>query len=286
MRARLVRGLALIALLSAGCASAPDWTVSPPDSAGKSPAQVTQDVRLDYDRGFDQVAALLPENSQDPGHATLGQVIKFRKWGAVWAELASDDLRTIEEGYWNASLIVVVPPGHEALDHMVATLQVDVLPEVILLAIKPERVSERWAGLFMIHELSHLMDRAVGTEPRNPTREQFLQGELRAYEIEVTAANLVSNSALGKQIDHWLEKWRPSTHEELLERARSMGASVMASLETSMGSTRPLSEAELSMRFGFYVMAFLLRHAAARGDPPEALYAIMESLLPASLGNK
>ena len=75
----------------------------------------------------------------------------------------------------------------------------------------------------------------------NPTREQFLEGELRAYEIEQLAASLLSQGALENRMDRLLARWQPSSHEELADLFRNMSATDWNSLEAALASpTRAL----------------------------------------------
>jgi hypothetical protein len=178
--------------------------------------------------------------------------------------------------------MVVVPPGHEVLKRMVATLEVrlESNPPLNVLLVKPESVSELWSGIVLSHELSHLMDRVHQTEPNNPTRQQFLEGELRAYEIEQLAANLLSQGALEKQMDRLLARWRPSSHEELAHLFSDMPAADWDSLEAALASPAAESEAEMKLRGGFYMIALSLRFLAAQERGRESMLAMLGGLYP------
>jgi len=153
MRTVAIAVMLVIAFLGAACTTVPRASSSQV-AAPQSISQITETIRLAYNRGFE----LLAQQSGD------------------------------SRGAW----MVVVPPGHEVLKRMVATLEVRIEsnPPLNVLLVKPESVSELWPGIVLSHELSHLMDRVYQTEPNNPTRQQFLEGELRAYEIEQLAASL------------------------------------------------------------------------------------------------
>jgi len=76
--------------------------------------------------------------------------------------------------------MVVVPPGHEVLKRMAATLEIwiEANPPLTVLLVRQERVSELWSGIVLSHELSHLMDRGGG-KPYFPALEQEIRLRLQ-----------------------------------------------------------------------------------------------------------
>jgi hypothetical protein len=256
MRTVAAAVLMAIAFLGAACTTVPRSPRSQ-NAAPQSTSQVADTVRLAYNRGFERLAAKIPEQSAGSRYDRLQRLKSFREEWVRWAELKGSAYHALEGGYERGAWMVVVPPGHEVLNQMVATLEVrnEFNPALTVLLVKPVSLSEPWSGIVLAHELSHLMDRVYQTEPLNPTREQFLEGELRAYEIEQLAASLLSQGELEERMDRLLASWQPSSHEEILDRFRNMPASEWDSLEAALASPAPHSEAEMKLRAGFYVIA-------------------------------
>ena len=115
------------------------------------------------------------------------------------------------------------------------------------------------AGLFLTHELSHLADRVLKVEPPNPTRAQFLMGELRAYDLELMAADLVSAGRLRRGLDALLDDWQLESLERVTERCGRMEPRESASLNTAISGGDPQSAAEGRLRNGFFAAALVLR---------------------------
>jgi hypothetical protein len=266
------------ALFGVGCATTPTIPTLATATPARSAEEIAEAVRLSYNRGFERLALSLAEQGHDPSYARLQQVKNFRERWVRWAELDGNIYRALEGGYTGGAWITVVPPGHEVLKRMVATLQVESNPTLTVLLVKPEMITERWAGIILVHELSHLMDRLYQVEPMNPTREQFLEGELRAYEAEILAASLLTRGALERQMDMLLAQWRPASHEELIDRVRAIDPADWDKLETTMASAVPESMAEQSLRGGFYVIALSIRFAGTQPDGKKAALAAIDYL--------
>lgn len=272
--------LAAAMLVTGGCASSPSAPPARPAEHGPS-VNLVEAVRLAYDRGFRQLADALPQQASDSPLVKVQQVKDFRQRWVRWAALDGRAYRALEGGYTNGAWLVVVPPGHDMLAQMVATLQVrlEVDPPLTVLLIRPELVSERWAGIFMVHELSHLRDRLYELEPLTPTREEFLQAEMRAYEVELLAASFLSQGEIERQMDALLVEWKPSSPEDLVERVRHISAADLSLLEAAMQGPPAASRAESTLRGGFYIMAFSLRYARTLANGQEVMLATIDRLL-------
>lgn len=122
-----------------------------------------------------------------------------------------------------------------------------------------------WAGLGLFHELSHIHDFRSGSEPRNPSDEQYLEGEARAYHLEVTLLNALSEGRLAAALAARLTE--PLAPEVL---AAEPGARLADQLERA--AARPGSEAarsseEEEMRDAAHRIAALLAFHYCQSDP-------------------
>jgi hypothetical protein len=259
--------VSVVFLLVAACTTtSPSPPPAPQEADSRSPIQTPveptpEEVRSAYNRGYEMILETLADSNQDTTYESLYNLKSFKEKWVRWAELRGNAYYPLEDGYRGTAWLVVVPPGNDYLAKMEATLQVYATESLVVLNIKPERVTSQWAGIFLFHELSHLMDRLYQIEPLNPSREQFLQGELRAYQAELLAANLQSDGNLDRQMDVLISKLHPSSLGDLVQKCRLMDLSEYALLDSALGNIRPESEAEVSIRLGFYLLSISIRYA-------------------------
>jgi hypothetical protein len=178
------------------------------------------------------------------------------------------------DGGW----LAVLPPGHPALAAMGGLIQLDAAATVHVVQIRPEAVQELWAGLFLVHHLSHLADRVLGASPANPDAEQVLVGEERAYGLQYIAANLVSRGRLRPALDSLLNRWNPLSLDWLADRVARWERADLDRLNSSIPSGAPRSEAEWQLRADFFAVALLIRQAERRSLGPEAVVRALARL--------
>ncbi len=277
MRAHFVMtGILLVALVASACVTAP------PPGLGLPPAtpDIEQRVRDRYDQAFLALTQGLPQQTAGTPLERLGIIAEFRRDWVRWAKLDGASYTALESARAGSAWMVVVPPGHPALDAMASTLEVRAESggRLHILLIKPQMVSQTWAAIFLVHELSHLLDRVTGLEPSEPTREQFLLGELRAYETELVAADFVSQGRISAAIRTLTDRWPSAALEEIPGLVNRLGEGDWRNLDSAMGAVPPESEAERGLRGGFYLVAAALIHAQGRPDYREEALKTVELL--------
>ena len=57
-----------------------------------------------------------------------------------------------------------------------------------------------WMGMVCIHETVHANDILEGTESRTASRQEFLAGEMRAYQTELKAIDAFTQGAFSEEI--------------------------------------------------------------------------------------
>ena len=257
--------LALTALFITGCAANKELVVS--------------EVRSSYDRGFEIIAVALSQQSQNSIYAELEKLKNFRQEMIRWGELRGEVFYARESGPRKGALLVVVPQGHHVINEMISTLQTYATPKFRALLIKPEKITDQWAGIFLVHELSHLMDYCNGIEPDNATRKQFLEGEIRAHRLEFMAANLLSKGAIQKQIDALLIQWQLKSYDELFDKFKDSDFYKWYVLEEAMDSKAPASYNEAGLRNGFYITSTMLRYTDVHKLNEKELLKAFETIM-------
>lgn len=92
--------------------------------------------------------------------------------------------------------------------------------------------SEVWAGIRLVHELSHARRYVTGVVPRKPSPEQERLEEIRAHRLEVRLTDRSTKGSYLNVLDAWLEnrrtlpdapkEWFRAPDEELYQGLQSM----------------------------------------------------------------
>jgi hypothetical protein len=270
--------LALVLVL-AGCA-----TVQPPrvavEPAAPAAPPTEAEVRAIYDRGFERLMAALPAAASGSPLQALHQLKAFRAERVHWAELRGTRYVALEPGRTNDAWLVVVPPTSPLGQDMEYSLQVHATETLTALHVRQARISELWAGIFLVHELSHLLDRVFDLEPLGPTRKQYIEGEARAYNLELMAISEVAKGSLEREVDRLLAAWQPKSEREAAARVSGLTAAEVKALDDAVAGGPALSEPEAALRGGLYTIACVFRYAAVNNRGPGPVLEWLDEIYP------
>jgi len=166
------------------------------------PVIETAQVRGIYDKGFSLVFEKLG-HSLDPSRVSLQQLKEFKEKRVRWVGFDEVAGKRLVSG---AGHFTVIPPGNPRLKSQYFLAGVEPEPEPTAF-IRPHKISAEFAGLNGIHELRHLYDFVNGVEPKNPTDEQYFAGEVRAWEAQIAAADLLTDGRFSKGIGDLYSKY-------------------------------------------------------------------------------
>lgn len=205
----------------------------------------------------------------------LYELDNFRKDRVKWATLTPESQMMADEpGKIGDAWIFVVPPGHSMMKTQQSThaMNYDNAGLNPYLSILPHDMTHRWAGLGAVHELSHLRDAVLGIEPsRGRTRDQYLEGEHRAYSVERALAFAYSEGRLQQALE--------SIVREALNKGDAMSAinslvnerlpAISQSLNLCVEPQAARSKGELGVRQGLYAMliGFEIARQVTGGEP-------------------
>lgn len=144
------------------------------------------------------------------------------------------------------------------------------------LQIRPAEVTEVWAGLLLVHGLSHLQDVMRGALGPAPTRGQVLQGEVRAYSRMLAAADPVAGGRLRPAIESLIDRWHPSSIAALAERADTLELADVELLNRTLPADTAVSQAEFADRCSFFGVALLIRFAETHPMPLAELLSALD----------
>lgn len=216
-----------------------------------------------YRHAFEQLPHIVAKQSGvlDPRNAELLlELDRFRKERVRWASVMHDGaLMAQESGTIGNAWIYVVPPNHwlEKQQHATLSAHMDDAGLNHVLSILSHDIHPTWAALAAAHELSHLRDGVLGIEPtKGRTRDQYLEGEHRAYSVERALALAMSGgrlqSALETIVTDTLRRPDPAIAiNDLLNNRRLF---IMQSLDPCLVPDAPRSPSEEGTRLGLYVM--------------------------------
>lgn len=217
------------------------------------------EVREIYNQGFDMIMNSIPDTPPEGANffaAFLSTVKLFRKNMTRWVELQGDSYIALEDGFKNFAWLCAMPPDSQHTRDMIYTLQLDPKPENNILKIKPAAITKTWAGLGLIHELSHLFDRVLHLESPTSRGEEFFMGELRAFMAELGAANHHTKGKFSLGMGQVLDKYNISGSADLYKKIHSgdeiIFEKINEHLDPIITEERALSLDERGLRNGFY----------------------------------
>lgn len=251
----------------------------------ESPLIDASETRRAIQQGMDFLLGQVldyPQQGEHPEAALLRNLKEFRRHRARWAELRGKDIVAMESTgvqgpASNTGWMAVVPRDNEIVRTQAHTVLVRREPGgVLLMRILPHALTREWAGLVGVHELEHLENIVTGKEPANATREEFIEGEIRAYGAETAAADVLSKGGFRRGLDAVIDGYDIRSFDKLRDAYGSPVMHLLAqNLDRYITPEAPKSRAETGFRLGFYFIAAAFRLAERLGGA-EALEAKKE----------
>jgi hypothetical protein len=202
--------------------------------------------------------------------ATLRELHSFWQNNVGMATLDGDRIKSLESRKNPKAWVVIVPPDHPLMSHP-HSFRVDTSHDLNLLYIKSVDVTPDWYGLVGVHELVHLHDFATGKESKKPSRDEYLEGEVRAFSAEVAAAQLITDGeflrAIREQID-FKELEPRKLAEMVLGQDKTWIEPLVATIDRHLKLPKSAGEAEASTRAGLYLMSLGFESLAKRDGNP------------------
>lgn len=256
-------------------------TIPPPRPTNRryptvSPAQ----QRVNFDKGFEIIMGDIPHRTDDPNLKQLSEIRQFRDTMVMWVGLRGNAYYALENGHRGMAGLAVVPPGHDLAKGEPNMVELDPSPENNILKIQPQKITPEWAGILLVHELSHLQDRAYDLEPRQPTREEWLGGEVDAYMIEVKAIDHFTQGAFEKAVKEQIKRFNLTVDKVFtMPHSHQKGewGKIMASLNATITSKPSLGPGEEGARCTLFQLAICFEIIDSQNlDPKEAYAAKMD----------
>lgn len=197
-----------------------------------------------------------------------------------WGQIMEDGkMMSVSPGNMKGIWGMVLNPEHSAMKQAAATLSATELNGLDVILIRPDRMSKRWAGVFMVHEMSHMLDQ------RSPSSSALdCDGEFAAYVLEREFYDLITESRFTRALETAAKRFAASEeHVALSIDHPDELASVLAWIEKEMGEAPPESQAEREMRDGFYYVSLIDRIGQSNGmSMDKRCHAMIEAMKPVS----
>jgi len=213
-------------------------------------------VRQRYDAGYERITQYVPSHirrDQDPDMALLSDLKSFRKDAVRWAEMDGEAIRASEGGQMGMAWLIAIPSDHRVMNEQSELLSVPLHHAIHQLRIRPEDITEEWAGIGLLHELSHLRDFVLKIEPNNPNREQYISGEDRAYSAEICGADLLSEYRAAPAVLRLLDELNIRTLQDFALNVETYLPTIHKELDPYITAENPKSEKELGIRAAFWL---------------------------------
>jgi hypothetical protein len=245
----------LLLLGAIDCKSASGNTPTPP---GKTDEFATASELMElYDSSF---RSLFYRHVSREGFAfeQLALMYKIYTEYSIWANVDREGrLVSISRGKSHV-ILAAYEPGHPFIRQPGPTLVTN-KEQFVTIHIRPNRISKDFAGIFLVHEISHVLDYL-----NNTNSDSSDANETKAYLHEKQAANIAYDLAIDRGLDEILAQLKPKDVSDLIElRQTSEGRQrlqkLLIGIEKNTTIEPPASMAEAEMRLGFYNVALELR---------------------------
>jgi hypothetical protein len=216
-----------------------------------------------YRHAFDTMMSVITKNERhlsSEAFELLSSLDTFRREKVRWASVTPNGgIISKDSGQIGDAWVFILPKGHFLYQEQksVHSVHIDDSGLIPYLSILPQDMTAKWAMLGAVHELQHLSDIVLGVEPkRGETREQYLEGERRAYTVEIGLANAYSEGRL-KAAFQQLVSNACKADDPILALNALVGERLPAiaqSIDQCMRVGLPKSIGELGVRQGLYAM--------------------------------
>jgi hypothetical protein len=223
-----------------------------------SPTLQPSQLRTFYDGAFDHLKQALSSRPDDPRLLRLRQLVAFREKDVGWAASGADRIiRAMEQMLAPPAWFVAISPDDPAAQTQPGIFLTDwISPSMVATCIRPDPITVEWAALGLIKGLEHLDAEVSGREPKFRPVWQHHAEDVRSYESEILAADLLSR-------DHFGQAVRASLLANHLVDGKQVAAfsrnhrlwEVLQPLTTAVTTTAAMSQGEEAMRGGLCLVA-------------------------------
>lgn len=216
-----------------------------------------------YENGFNKIMREVPDEPSQAGelnHQLLTQIRRLKDDSMKWAYIDdSDMLRALESAgpetkAWFALYLSQRSAANKPMPPYAVTPGI----QPIAIRIQPFDVTPEWAGLFIVHEISHVLDQVRGLESDSPSTQEYLDREVVAYRYEMVAADELSKRNFTRSLHKVIKDCKFKTPAEavgIFKNNSPCANHAFQELSETISAERPKSEYERGLRKAFFSVA-------------------------------
>ncbi len=231
-----------------------------------------------YRLGIMNVMEDVPENVEqsNPLHILIkykASVYKNLSWSYVRRDNA---IISLTEGKVSDYWVSFLDLNHPALEARGPTLRSMKNNDLVVTVIRPDKISTKWAGVFLVHEFAHL---------KEYTEHGYLNSEdseFKAYSLEKIAVNHITRNRFDEVLKHIIDRHKIIGGSQIVEmnkNDRKRLQSLFFEIDEILGEEKGRSIAEMEMRYGFYLMSLILRLSEMNNDNQEIASRKLKTVL-------
>lgn len=218
-----------------------------------------------YKKGIDAIMDKIPDNLQDQKNPLF--VLSVFKSSAyqrlAWGKIQSNNaMVALESGNNGGFWVLFIENDHPSLQDKFETMMTKKGSGLVYTQVRPDLMSSRWAGVFLVHEFSNayglLYDRLAPPEVSAFNAARF---EREAYE-------LISSGKFFQVLDQVIDETKLTDHEKykaFLSGGPKNLSTLLTLLDKMLEEKAPLSRAEGEMRYAFYTLSMSIRISEKTG---------------------
>lgn len=192
----------------------------------------------------------------------------FKSYQEIWNKTAwaviqpSSTIMALTSGK-PIAFLAVYHPRHPRLEKWFPTLSTSMISGRPMILIRPDKVSKRFAAVFLLHEMSHVAAKLNNVQI-TPMEDEFF-----AYSLEKAALNAVTGWGYDEQLDTILRVLQIKSEEEILNAKSDKFFLLLTELDQKISADSSHSPSEAEMRAGFYHLSLGLRYVENQKLPLE-----------------
>lgn len=213
-----------------------------------------------YRQGWIATMNQLSESGTHPKRISprLGKMLSDIRPVMAWGHLQQDDIMSaLSNGSRNGIWVIVIDPGHPRLEQAGPTMRTIDENGITVIMVRPDLLTARWAGIFLVHEMSHALDQREAPDKNGCAL------EFDAYRVEREALNRLTEGRFDRILDVEIGRQGYANAGDVLRQlsqpSQDAFAQVLDSIERALSEPAALSSAEREMRDGFYLMSLIDR---------------------------
>lgn len=236
-------------------------TVSRPGIAATSLAlfESTDAAMSAYQAGIQHIMNVVPDDISDRSHVLfpLSFIKRVVYSNTGWGHIQADNkMVTLTSGKIGGCWVMFFDSDHQKLMVPGPTLSTGKVSSIVAVLARPDRITDKWAGIFLMHEFSHAYDALSGTT-HPPGFSEFI-----AYDLEKRTYNLLSGSSFIPVLDEVID----TQHIQSIDGLASIISTdpkrfirIIDAIEEQLAEPMALSNAERTMRNGFFAISLATR---------------------------